>query len=134
MPKPDFSGTWSFDPGKSKLEISPPESSVFVVEHREPHLRLSRTHVFGGKSDTFTLELTTDGREAVIERGGLRLRARAYWDGDTLVFDSRVARGGEEATNLVRYDLAADRKSFVAEERFRSAKLSYDNTWVLERA
>jgi hypothetical protein len=133
VPKPDFSGTWRFDPARSDLEIRAPEASVFVIEHEDPFLRISRTHFADGKSDTFTLELTTDGREVAAERGDLKIRARAHWDGDTLVFDSRLARGGEEAANLVRYDLAADRRSLVAEERFRSASLSYDNTWVLGR-
>jgi hypothetical protein len=116
LAKPDFSGTWRFDPGKSALQIPAPDATVFVIEHREPALRITRTHVSGGKSDTFTLDLTTDGKEVALMRGGLRLRARAYWDGEVLVFDSKVARGGVEGTNVVRY------------------ALDYDNRWVMEKA
>lgn len=134
QPKPDFSGTWKFDPARSVLQIPPPDSTVFVIEHREPLLRITRTHVIGGKSDTFTLDLTTDGREVALDRGDLRLRARAYWDGETLVFDSVVARGGEEGSNVVRYTLAEDGQSFRAEERFRSRAVNYDNVWILKRA
>ena len=133
MPRPDFSGTWGFNSGRSVLQIPPPDSLVFRVDHREPLIRISRTYTAGGKSDTFALELTTDGEEIALDRDDLRLRARAYWEGDTLVFDSTVVRGGEEGTNLVRYNLAADLGSFVAEERFRSERLSYENRWVLER-
>jgi hypothetical protein len=134
MPKPDFSGTWKFNPGKSLLQIPPPDSTLFVIEHREPLLRITRTHTVGDKSDTFTLDLTTDGKEVSLDRDDLRLRARAYWDEETLAFDSKIIRGGEEASNFVRYRLASDRSSFVAEERFRSKHLSYDNRWVLDRA
>jgi hypothetical protein len=42
--KPDFSGTWIFNPAKSKLEIDPPTKSIFVIEHRDPKFSLSRTH------------------------------------------------------------------------------------------
>jgi hypothetical protein len=133
MSRPDFSGTWRFNPARSVLQIPAPDSTLFVIDHREPLFRLSRTHVIGGKSDSFALDLTTDGQEVTLERGDLLLRARAYWDGDTLVFDSRLVRGGESATNVVRYRLGEAGDSFVAEESFRGEHLSYDNTWVLER-
>lgn len=133
MQKPNFTGTWKFNPGKSKLQIPAPDWTVFVVEHTEPGFRLSRTHVVGQKSDTFTLDLTTDGTEVDILRGDLHLRARAYWEGETLVFDSHLVRGGEDATNIVRYKLDDTLDSFVAEEQFRSKSLCYDNIWLLER-
>lgn len=53
--------------------------------------------------------------------------------GETLVFDAHVTRGADEGTNTVRYTLAADGRSFVAEEHFRSTALNYDNRWVLDR-
>lgn len=133
MPKPDFSGTWKFNPSKSILQIPAPDSSVFVVEHREPVFRIQRTHVFGQKSDTFALDLTTDGKEVTVDRGDMQIRARVYWEGDTLVFDTRLARLGEEATNLVRYKLAETGDSFTAEERFRNKSLNYDNVWVMDK-
>ncbi len=133
MPKPNFTGTWEFNRQKSVLQVPSPDRSIFVVEHREPLFRINRTHVAGGKRDAFMLDLTTDGRESVMERDGSKLVARAYWDGDTLVFDTRIVRGGEEATNVVRYTLAPGGGEFVAHERFRSASVNYDNMWLLER-
>jgi hypothetical protein len=133
MPKPDFTGTWRFNPAQSVLQIKAPDSTEFIIEHREPALRISRTHTVGEERDTFSLALTTDGREVAADRGELKVRCRAYWDGDTLVFDSRLIGAGEEATNVVRYTLANGGQSFRAEERFRSRALNYDNLWVLDR-
>lgn len=115
------------------LHISPPDATTFVIDHREPVLRITRTHVVGEVRDTFSLDLTTDGQVVMAERDDLRLKARAYWDGDTLVFDTRLIRAGEEATNLVRYTLSDSRETFVAEESFRSGSLYYDNVWWLDR-
>lgn len=42
-------------------------------------------------------------------------------------------RAGEAATNIVRYTLSTDHKSFVADERFRSASLNYDNVWIMDK-
>lgn len=132
MPKPDFTGTWRFNHVKSALQIQAPDASVFIVEHREPAFRISRTHIAGEQRDTFSLDLTTDGKETVVERGNVRLHARAWWDGDTLVFDTRFVTGGEDASNVVRYALSADRTTIVADERYRSASLNYENVWVLD--
>ncbi len=130
---PDFTGTWKFSPGRSSLQIPLPESTLFAIEHRGLHFRLSRTHVFGGKPDSFAIDLTTDGRQVEFEHGGVKAHARAYWDGRTLVFDSHVSRAGEEGTNVVRYDLSDDGGTLTARERFRGTTMHYDNIWVMER-
>lgn len=134
MSKPDFSGTWKFNPAKSVLQIPAPDATIFVVDHREPIFRIQRTHVSGEKSDTFALDLTTDNKEVKIDRGELQMCARVYWEGDTLVFETRLVKQGEEATNLVRYKLAETLDSCTAEECFRSKALNYDNIWVMEKA
>lgn len=115
------------------LQIAAPDSTLFVVEHREPSLRLSRTHISGESSDTFSLELTTDGQPVTADRDGVNLTARAYWEADTLVFDTKLKRGEDEGSNLVRYRLSETGESFEANESFRSPSLNYDNLWVLDR-
>ena len=116
------------------MEIPQPDATEFVITHDEPVLALRRTHVVGEKRDTFSLDLTTDGRPISVERSDLKLRGCAYWDRDVLVFDTTVVRAGEEATNVVRYTLSGDRGELVAEEHFRSRSLNYDNMWLFERA
>ena len=133
MSKPDFTGTWKFNRVKSTLQIPAPDETVFVVDHREPSLRISRTHTIGEKRDTFSLDLTTQGHEVSTTRGDVELHAQAYWDRDTLVFETRLVRAGEEGTNVVRYTRSANGLSFVAEERYRSASLSYDNIWIMDK-
>ena len=131
--KPDFTGTWEFNPAKSLLQINPPDSTIMVIDHHEPSFRLSRTHTQNNQSDTISVELMTDGRELILDQGEIRVRGRAYWDADVLVFDSLLTRGEEEASNLVRYKLTEKLESLIAEETFRSRKLNYDNVWVLDR-
>ena len=46
----------------------------------------------GQTRDTFAIDLTTDGRETAIDRGEVQIRARTFWDGETLAFDAPVAR------------------------------------------
>ena len=129
----DFTGTWVFNSSKSVLQIPSPDSTVFVIDHREPLLLLSRTHVIHGKSDTFELSLTTDGKEVVGQHGGLYLRSRVNWDGESLIFETHITQGENVGTNTVRYTLSAAGDVLVAEERLRSRNLNYDNRWILDK-
>ncbi len=129
----DFSGRWEFSPGASALQIESPDAVMFAIEHREPGFRLERTLTFGGRSDTFAIDLTVGADGAPVTRGEATLYPSLRWDGDQLVFFARIVHGGEEATNLVRYRLEEDGTILVAEESFRSSGQSYDNRWVFTK-
>jgi len=131
--KPNFSGTWNFNPEKSKLQIPAPTSSTFRIDHREPEFHLSRTHVFEGKSDTWGVDLTTDGKEVIQESDGQTIHICLTWEGNDLIFDSKIVMKDREATNVVRYHLSEDGKIFTATERFRGPLLKYDNVWVFDK-
>ena len=131
--KPNFTGTWNFNHERSTLQIPAPEATIFVIDHREPTFRITRTHTVGERRDTFSLDLTTDGQLTSTLHEGLRLRSRAYWDDNTLVFDTGFVRAGIAATNIVRYTLSDGGNTLVAEECFRSVPVNYDNVWLLER-
>ena len=64
---------------------------------------------------------------------GFEIHASLRWEGETLLFDSTLEREGEQATNIVRYQLSDDGQMFIAEERFRGREHSYENTWVFDK-
>ena len=131
--RPDFSGRWKMNPGKSHLQTALPDSTLFRIEHREPTFKLTRTHNVKGVADTFSIALTTDGKEVVTRDGERVIHSRCAWDGPRLVFDSRIVLKDVEATNLVTYSLSADGMELTAVEHFRSPGLTYDNLWVFDR-
>ena len=131
--RPDFSGTWEYDPERSTLQIDRPERATVTIEHKEPHLRFSRTLVVRGEPHSLTIDLTTDGREHELHIDLGDIRARLDWEGAALVFDTLLARAGKTATNVVRYELSRDGLTLTARERFRSQDLDYDNVWVMAR-
>lgn len=55
------------------------------------------------------------------------------WDGDQLVFRTRIPTESEEASNLVRYGLEGNGTVLVAEESFRSPSQEYRNRWVFTK-
>jgi len=133
MAKPDFTGTWEFNSSRSALQIPAPESSTFVIKHREPYFYLERTHVSGDNIDTFAIALTTDGKNVVCNHRGMEIIARLYWEGEILVCDSIIDLEGVQITNVVRYGIADEGQTFIAEERLRSVEHNHENKWVFDR-
>jgi hypothetical protein len=102
-----------------------------VIDHDERLFRLERTLVFGDRTDTYAIDLRVGAGQPPITRGAATLYPSLEWDGDQLVFRTRIVQPeGEEATNVVRYHLAEDGAVLVAEERFVSATQRYANRWV----
>lgn len=105
----------------------------FLIEHRGPQFRLSRTWTAGGASDTFSLALTIGAEPEPVPHQDTVIYPALHWDGEDLVFPTRIVRGESVATNLVRYRLADGGATLVADEQLRSDSLNYANHWVLRR-
>jgi hypothetical protein len=133
MERPDFSGVWKFNRERSLLQIPPPDSTTFVITHKEPSFHLERTHTFGGSSDLFAVELLTDGGSVELTHAGVEIRARLYWEAESLVFHSEVSREGVHGTNIVRYRLADEGHTFIALEQLSFEGQSHENNWVFDR-
>jgi hypothetical protein len=134
--KPDFSGEWTLNKEKSKLEnkqASNLEQATLRIEHREPLFKFHRTFTLGGKEDILSYELPTDGKEATGQEGEVKTFSKLYWEGDTLVYSTRLIAPWGEATNIVHYRLLDNGRLLQAEEQFRGRRLSYDNLWVFEK-
>lgn len=133
--KPDFSGVWVVNPQKSQLAAwAKFDSTTITIDHKEPHFKFHRLSVKAGKVDEVSYEVTTDGVEKVEKEGGRVNHNRLSWDGDVLVFESRmVLPNGREATDVVRYTLKDGGKTFVADEKFRGPVVKYDDLWVADR-
>jgi hypothetical protein len=133
LSKPDFSGSWVLDLSRSSLEIAPPDSSIFVIEHDDPDLVGRRTHYLGGVSDASSAQLTTDSVLAAVRAGDLEIPTRVYWDGHVLVLDQAWTRGDVRITNLVRYTLEDGGQTLIADERMSADGDTHHNVWVFGR-
>ena len=133
--KPNLSGTWIFNPTKSSLQIPPPTSQMFVIQHHDPHFHLTRTLVLDGKSNTWSIDILTDGKQEVVEHmGNNTISTRAFWTGSSLVIDMTISYpSGDKASNLVKYSLENNGKTFIALEYFNSSSGEHVNKWVCDK-
>jgi hypothetical protein len=133
--KPNFSGEWVLNKAKSTLimRLADIEKGVVRIEHHEPVFKFHRTFTKNGKDDSYSYELTTDGKEVVSEEGNRKLYSRLYWEDSALVFFTRIVAPRWEATNIVYYRLLDDGRELQAEEHVRGPDSSHDNLWVFDR-
>jgi nuclear transport factor 2 (NTF2) superfamily protein len=131
--KPDFSGTWEFNPAKSRLEMTAPTKSTFWIEHRDGKFKLTRTHVWDGRWDTMSFEAPTDGEEHYEKSEFSESWTRLYWMGQELVLDMKLADRGERGTNVVHCRLANAGETLVAAEWYHMPGAQHHNLWVLDR-
>jgi hypothetical protein len=130
--RPNFSGEWVLDLGRSRLDkpFQAITSGVVTIEHREPAFSFSRTFIEKGSNSTVSYTLNTDGREVAGTDNGMPIRQTLTWSGQTLVFLTVYQAPLGEARNTVRYSLLDGGKTLRAEESFRGPRVSYDNIWM----
>jgi hypothetical protein len=116
----------------SRLEVPLPDSTVFVIHHQAPTVQMFRTHARGSRLDTLTTTLRTDSSEVLWELRGAKVTSRTWWDGGELVFWSSFERDTLRASQVVRYSLSSDRKTFTAVESVDAGAASHVNYWVFD--
>ena len=131
--RPTFTGTWVLNLAKSQLQVPPPDSTIFVVSHRDPIVRIFRTHARAGRLDTVTTTLHTDSSQVDWELRGAKVTSRSWWEGNELVFWSALSRGEQRASQVVRYSLSADGTTFTAVEDVDAGPASHLNRWVFDK-
>jgi hypothetical protein len=131
--RPTFTGTWVLNLAKSQLQVPPPDSTIFLISHREPILRIFRTHARAGSLDTVTITLRTDSSRVDGELRGAASISRTWWEGSELVFALALTRGDQRASQVVRYSLSDQGRTFTAVEDVDAGAASHVNRWVFDR-
>ncbi|HNX49461.1 MAG TPA: hypothetical protein PLS53_03205 [Thermoanaerobaculaceae bacterium] len=131
--KPDLSGKWVLNLGKSTLATPGIEAGTVRITHQEPRFHFARTFQTRDGRDNLTFDATTDGAERTTRSDGMTTRSRLHWEGQELVLDETTQVGSRTATNVVHYSLSDGGKVLIARESFRGPRLQYDNTWMFDR-
>lgn len=132
--RPDFSGKWKVNVAKSRY-IKPHKggAETYKIKQTDRRLEVTRRSDFG--IDTYYH--TLDGKEEpqLSDPEGLKLRTKAYWDGDTLVIETKQDINSKETRSMGRYALSADGQLLTINSHVFESFLSgaFDQMIVLER-
>jgi len=129
---PSLSGNWTLVRSRSKLIGNTSGVTLLRIDQEGSRIKLSWTLAEQEKSETFAIEVRTDGKETVRKERGQKSFDRGSWDGDRLAVTTRVESewGG---TRTALYSLSPDRNTLTMEERF-SGRFFYEHTYVFRRS
>jgi len=134
--KPDFSGEWRLDVGRSEFgPIAGPDRRTDRIEHAEHALRMTSRQARGDRESHGQWDCRTDGsRCAVSLRGSsLQVTTRVSWDGPVLVFESEGTWQGSQVRMEDRWTLSPDGREITVLRRMSNEMGEAHQRVVLER-
>ena len=122
---------WKLNIAKSTLGPIPvPNSLIRNVTHSDPSLTITEEQKGGSGDHGFTRRYTTDGKEVTFLENGANVKARASWNGNTVVIESNADAGGITIGFVekmaLRDDALIDAIHVVAPQGEFDATLSFD--------
>jgi hypothetical protein len=132
--KPNFSGTWKLNAGKSNFGPMPaPETRTDKITHRDPDLKDSFTQSGPMGEVTAEMKYSTDGKETTSSIRDNQIKSTAKWEGDELVIAGKTSFEGGDVTLADRWSLSADGKTLTILRHVNSPMGETDQKIVLER-
>jgi hypothetical protein len=131
---PNFSGEWKVNAAQSNWGQMPaPTRFDQKITHNDPDLKVvtDQSGPFGDFTSDFTF--TTDGKECSNQMNDFKMKSIVKWEGDTLVFDSRMDFQGNGMSGTDRWTLSADGKTITRQQHFSGPMGDGDATVVMEK-
>jgi hypothetical protein len=132
--KPNFSGTWKLNVAKSDFGmLGGPTSRTDVITHKDPSLSDSVSGESAEGKQQYTATYTTDEKEAQNKIGGRDVKTTVKWDGNKLVFTSKLVYEGADVTGTAIWTLSEDGKTLTLAVHYTSAMGDADQKLVFEK-
>ena len=133
--KPNFSGDWKMNAAKSNFGQMPaPSSLTEKITHTDPSLKVqtAQSGDFGDLNSDFSF--TTDGKECQNAMGDMfKMTSTVKWDGDILMFDSKMDIQGNAMTGVDKWSLSPDGKTLTVQRHFNGPMGEGDAVMVLDK-
>ena len=127
--RPDFSGSWKLNVGKSDIQEVDLRGALFEINHHDPDFVISRKLVYATETNHLSFAVKTDGNAVVVPYGDERLKVAIRWAGGSLLCSVRDVDDSEADADRVRYSLSPDGKTLVVTEH----GVSKPRVWVFEK-
>lgn len=132
--KPNYSGTWKLNVSKSDFGPIPgPDSRTDVIEHNDPTLKVSTAQEGAQGKQEYTLNMTTDGKEATNTPGGLEVKSIGGWEANNLVMNIKLRVQDNDVAVKATWLLSEDGKTLTQNQHLSMAMGELDQKMVFEK-
>ena len=132
---PNYSGTWKLNVDKSDFGPLPPSSSrTDVIAHSDPNLQDTVSDDGAQGQLNYVLKITTDGKEATNNAGGLDTKSIASWEGPNLVVDTKLSFQGTDVAIKAVWTLSSDGKTLTQDAHLNAGPIGEaDQKFIFEK-
>jgi hypothetical protein len=133
--KTNYSGTWKMNVAKSDFGPLPPSSGrTDIITHNDPVLKDAVSDDGAQGKQEYTLSLTTDGKEATNNAGGMEAKSTASCEGANLIVGTKLNFQGTDVTIRTVWVLSADGKTLTQSAHLVAGALGEtDQTFIFEK-
>lgn len=132
--KPNYSGTWKLNVSKSDFGPIPgPDSRTDMIEHNDPMLKVSTAQEGAQGKQEYTLNMTTDGKEATNTPGGLEVKSIGGWEANNLVMNIKLRVQDNDVAVKATWLLSEDGKTLTQNQHLSTAMGELDQKMVFEK-
>ncbi len=121
--KPNFSGKWVLDTGKSDFGALPgPNSRTDVIDHQDPKLKVNSTIKGPQGERVVERSYTTDGKENTNTQGNTEVKSKTRWEGKQLVTELKLEIQGNPVEIKDVWELGEDGKVLTMKRDLKSSQ------------
>jgi hypothetical protein len=132
--KPNYSGTWKLNVAKSDFGPIPgPDTRTDVIEHNDPTLKVSTSQDGAQGKQEYTLNMTTDGKEAINRPGGLEVKSIGGWEANNLVINVKLKFQDNDVEAKTTWLLSEDGKTMTQNQHLTTAMGELDQKMIFEK-
>src|SRR5689334_16165050 len=132
--KPNFSGEWKLDAGRSNLGPLPSSYSLTrKVTHADPRLVVLDSQQGGVGEPSTTQEFTTDGKVSINSFMNNPVESTAVWDGNSLVIAMKATVQGFAFHRTDRWKLSSDGKTLTSVVSVHGGDGDFEFTLVMSK-
>lgn len=132
--KPNFTGTWKLNTGKSDFGMAPPTTSrTDVIEQTDGTMKDTVSAVNQQGNVNYTLVYKTDGTETAVKLGPRDAKISATWAGPALVVSTKLNYDGNEIQIKSQWTLSSDGTIWAQEAHITSPMGETDQKLIFEK-
>lgn len=132
--KPNFSGGWKLNSGKSDFGMMPaPDKLERTIKHTDPKMNINSVSVGAQGEQKSESNYTTDGKDSMNTVRGAEVKSVAAWEGDVLVIKSKREAQGMEITVVENWSLSADGKVLTVLNKIGTPQGDFEMKTVMDK-
>jgi hypothetical protein len=133
--KPNYSGTWKLNVGKSDFGPVPgPDTRTQTIEHKEPTLKVANAEEGPMGKQNWEISLVSDGTEVAAKMGDREVKNAVSWEAGNIVVTTKLQYEGSDVVIKATYLLSGDGKVLTVNAHITSPMGEFDQKLIYDKA